>query len=236
MLIIPAIDIKDGRCVRLLQGDPTKTTVYADDPVDMARHWVSRGARRLHIVDLDGAILGGIRHQDLLLRMKQAAPVVIEFGGGVRRLETVRDLIRQGVDRVIVGTAIVNDDPWVRQAIQEFPDRLMAAIDAVDGDVKKDGWQKKSGVSVEEAVRKAESLGFKEFIFTDISKDGMLQGPNIRSIESVLRITTMGLYASGGIAHLEDLQALKKIKGISGCIIGKALYAKQFTLEEALSL
>ena len=237
MLVIPAIDIKAGSVVRLIHGDPKQQTTYSSDPVEVAKQWVAQGAQRLHVVDLDGAFSGQAANLDLLFRIKDAVNVVVQFGGGLRDPESVRKVLEKGVGRAIVGTAILKYPQWIKSAIAEFPGRLMASLDAVNGEVMIEGWQAESGHSLAEAIKTIDNLGFREIVYTDIKQDGTLKGPNLKSIEAVLGMTHMGVYASGGISGLADIHALKSLeaKGLRGCILGKALYAGKVTLPEALA-
>jgi phosphoribosylformimino-5-aminoimidazole carboxamide ribotide isomerase len=237
MLVIPAIDIKAGSVVRLIHGDPKQQTTYSSDPVEVAKQWVAQGAQRLHVVDLDGAFSGQTANIDLVFRIKEAVNVVVQFGGGLRDPESVRKVLEKGVGRAIVGTAILKYPQWIKSAIAEFPGRLMASLDAVNGEVMIEGWQADSGHSLADAIKTIDHLGFREIVYTDIKQDGTLKGPNLKSIEEVLGMTHMGVYASGGISGLADIQALKTLeaKGLRGCILGKALYAGKVTLPEALA-
>ncbi len=238
MLIIPAIDIKGGSVVRLVHGDPKQETVYSTDPVEMAKRWVALGAQRLHVVDLDGAFTGHAANLDLVYRIKDAVNIVVQFGGGLRDPETVRKVLDRGIGRAIVGTAILKYPQWVKATLQEFPGRLMASVDAVNGEVMIEGWQADSGHALADVIRTIDQLGFREIVYTDIKQDGTLKGPNLASIEQVLGMTHMGVYASGGLSSIEDVKALKALeaKGLRGCILGKSLYAGKIQLPEALAV
>ena len=235
MIIIPAIDIRDGKCVRLVRGDPKKETVYSDDPAEIAKRWAEQGATRIHVVDLDAA-MGKGNNLAALKRIKESVNIMIQFGGGLRTLETVWNVINMGVSRVVIGTAILKDPAWLKEAMEELGGRVMAAVDAKDGEVMIGGWMDGSGVKTAEALKRIEDLGFKEIIYTDIKRDGMLEGPNVEGLRDVLRQTKMSVYASGGISDISDIKALRQLEreGLKGAIVGKALYDRRFTLSEAL--
>jgi phosphoribosylformimino-5-aminoimidazole carboxamide ribotide isomerase len=236
MLVIPAIDLRGGKCVRLVRGDPKHETVYSDDPAEIARRWVEQGAERIHVVDLDAA-MGKGDNLEALKRIKAAVNVTIQFGGGLRSLETVWKVIGLGADRVILGTALLRDSSWLQEAMEELGDRVIAGIDAKDGEVMVEGWKDGSGSKLEDVVRRVESWGFKEVIYTDIKRDGMLSGPNIDGLKALMGMTKMGVYASGGVSALADFQSLRMLEplGLKGAIVGKALYDRKFTLAEALA-
>lgn len=236
MLIIPAIDLRGGSCVRLVHGDPAKETVYSSDPVEMARRWVADGAKRLHLVDLDAA-LGSGSNLETVYRIKKAVGCEVEFGGGLRSLDFLKQVMDKGVDRAIIGTALFSDSAWVAEGMKLFGARLMAGVDARDGEVKLKGWKAGSGIKLPEALAAVKSMGFREIIFTDISKDGTLTGPNIEATRSVMKMTGLAVYASGGMSSLKDISALKVLEkeGLAGCILGKALYDGRMTLKDALA-
>lgn len=235
MIIIPAIDIREGKCVRLVRGDPKHQTVYSDDPVEIAQRWADQGAARIHVVDLDAAMNKG-SNVEALKRIKKSVNVMIQFGGGLRTLDAVWNAIGLGASRVVVGTALLKDTSWLKEAMEELGDRVVAAVDAKDGEVMIEGWRDKSGVQIEDFVRRIEDLGFKELIYTDIKRDGMMEGPNIPGIRHMMGLTKMSVFASGGVSTLADLQALRELgkDGLKGVIVGKALYDRKFTLSEAL--
>lgn len=235
MIIIPAIDIRGGKCVRLVRGDPKAETVYSDDPALIARRWEEQGAERIHVVDLDAA-MGRGANMDAVKRIKDSVKIMIQFGGGLRTLEAVWNAIGLGVGRVIIGTAILKDPSWLKEAMEELGGRVTAAVDAKDGEVMTGGWLDGSGIKTPEALKRIEDLGFQEIIYTDIRRDGMLEGPNILGLKEVLGMTKMSVYASGGISTLADIQALRKLEkdGLKGAVVGKALYDRKFSLSEAL--
>lgn len=232
MLIIPAVDIRAGSCVRLVRGDPNQSTIYSSDPVQMARRWVEEGATRLHIIDLDGAWSGQPHHLEIAGKIKKELGCEIQFGGGLREKEMIKKAIDLGLDKLILGTAALDDLSWVKSALDWHADRLIVALDALNNHVTKEGWQEDIAFTVEEALAKMEALGFRETIFTDINKDGTLEGPNIEAIKKVVSRTRMNVYASGGVSCLNDIQTLKQIPGLKGVIIGKALYTGNISLKE----
>lgn len=239
MLIIPAVDIQDGCVVRFTQGRLNKK-IYSKDPVKICRHWAGQGAEILHVVDLDGANTGIPKNIDIVKEIVKTAQAAVEFGGGVRTAQTIRTLLDCGVSRVIVGTRAAEDEDFLRQAFQEFKDKIIVSIDAKDGEVFIKGWQEDCGISGRQAgefARTLKVMGFKEVIYTDIFRDGTLKGPNIRGIKLLLK-TRLAVVASGGVSSLEDIKKLKRLEkdGVVGIIVGKALYEGRFTLTEALKL
>ncbi len=234
-VLIPAIDIKGGKCVRLYQGDFERATVFSDDPVEMARRWYREGAERLHLVDLDGAASGGPRNLPLLRSIASAVPIPVQVGGGVRSLETVLELLDAGVDRVILGTAAVRDPDMVRVATQDFGDCIAVAVDAQEGYVASHGWQQTSHLTVDEHVESMIDLGVGRFIYTDIGRDGTLTEPDYESIKSLVAKTSLPIVASGGIAEMSHLVRLKEL-GAEGAIVGMALYTGRIDLKKAIEL
>jgi len=239
MLIIPAIDLKDCSVVRLLRGDFNKKTVYSDNPVEAARHWIEQGAELIHIVDLDGAREGKVRNLPALKDILKETPARVEFGGGVRTIETIEELLQTGVSRVILGTKAAQDKEFLKQAFERFKDKIIVSIDAKNGEVQIQGWEKDhKKLNALTLAADLKELGFRELIYTDISKDGTLEGPNIPGLENLIKNTGMNVIASGGISSLDDIKKLKLLEnnGVTGIIIGKALYEGKFTLTEALKL
>ena len=232
-ILIPAIDIKGGKCVRLYQGDFQRATVFSDDPVEVAHRWHQEGAQRLHLVDLDGAASGGPRNLPLLRRIASAVPIPVQVGGGVRSLETVLELLDAGVDRVILGTAAVRDPDMVRAATQGFGDCIAVAVDAQGGFVASHGWLETTHLTVDEHVDSMIDLGVSRFIYTAIDRDGTLTEPDYESIRSLVAKTSLPIIASGGIADLSHLLRLKEL-GAEGAIIGMALYTGRIDLRAAL--
>lgn len=238
MLIIPAIDLQDGCVVRYVQGRLGKK-VYSRDPLKTARHWVNDGAKILHVVDLDGAFRGTPGNLGLIKEIAQAVRVPIECGGGIRKIETIKELLDSGIWKVILGTRAVQDQAFLKKAFKLFKDGIIVSIDARDKDVLIKGWKSSSKKkNLVEFARALKKIGFKEAIYTDTSKDGTLAGPNIKGISSLLSDAGLALVASGGVSSLEDVRRLKKLekKGLTGVIIGKALYEGRFTLAQALEI
>ena len=236
MRLLPAIDIQGGRCVRLRRGDFADETVFGDDPVAMAKSWVAEGARYLHVVDLDGAREGAPRNFELIRAIAEAIPIPIEAGGGFRSdaaLELVRDSL---VAKVVLGTSAVEDKDFVCRALQMLgPGRIVVAVDAENGKVKTRGWQEQSDVWVLDLARELEELGVWEILYTDISRDGMMQSVNLDGLRELAESTSLEIIASGGVTSLDDLRAIKELEplGITGVIAGRALYEKRFTVTEA---
>ena len=236
MLIIPAVDIKDGALVRLVQGDPLKKTVYSQDPLEAAKTWAQKGARRIHVVDLDGAFGGRPKHLAIAAQIKKATGCIVEFGGGLRDLEVIEEAFALGIDKLVLGTAALEDSGWIESALNKKPEGFIAGIDSRNNVAATSGWKKGSEFTTDQALAKMEALGFKEVIFTDISRDGALEGPNLTAIREAVSKTKMKLIASGGVSKVEDVAALKSIPGVEGVIIGKALYDGRVTLEECLKV
>jgi phosphoribosylformimino-5-aminoimidazole carboxamide ribotide isomerase len=240
MLIIPAIDLKDGRCVRLKQGVMEAATVFSDDPAAMARHWVERGARRLHLVDLNGAFAGKPRNEEAIKAIVQAVgdAVPIQLGGGIRDLDTVERYIDDGISYVIIGTAAVKTPGFLHDACYAFPGHVMVALDAKDGKVAVDGWSKMTGHDVIDLARKFQDYGVEAIIHTDIGRDGMLSGLNVTATVALARALSVPVIASGGISDLDDVRALCAVEedGIIGAITGRAIYQGTLDFAEAQKL
>jgi phosphoribosylformimino-5-aminoimidazole carboxamide ribotide isomerase len=238
MLIIPAIDIQDGCVVRLVQGRHNKK-VYSKDPVKTAKYWVKLGARLLHIVDLDGAVSGIPKNLSIVKEIAKSVSVPLQFGGGVRTIKMARELLDLGICRVVLGTRAVLDNKFLKNAFNQFKDKIVVSIDARADSVMISGWGScKKDIDVVTFCIGLKDMGFKQIIYTDTLKDGTLSGPNIKSAKNLLRKTGLKLIASGGISSLEDIFKLKKLErlGLEGVIIGKALYEGKFTLSQALKL
>lgn len=227
MLLIPAIDLKDGRCVRLRQGDMNDATVFSEDPVAMARHWVELGARRLHIVDLNGARAGAPVNADAIESIVSAFPdLPIQVGGGIRDEDTIETYVGMGVRYVILGTKAVNAPHFVSDACAEFPGHIIVGLDAKDGRVAIDGWSKLSGHDVVDLAKKFQDMGVEAIIYTDIGRDGMMSGVNIEATVKLASSISIPVIASGGITSLDDIQRLCEAAdaGIIGAITGRAIY------------
>ncbi len=239
MLLIPAIDLKDGKCVRLRQGRMEEETVFADDPLDMAQRWVDAGARRLHLVDLNGAITGKPVNAQVIRRIADAFPdMPIQVGGGIRDEDTVQLYLEAGVQYVIIGTKAVSAPHFVNDLCLEFPGHIIVGLDAKDGKVAIDGWSKLSNHDVIDMAQRFERDGVESIIYTDISRDGMMQGVNVDATVKLAGEISTPVIASGGISTLEDIRALGEVaeEGIMGAIIGRALYEGSIDLAEAQKL
>jgi phosphoribosylformimino-5-aminoimidazole carboxamide ribotide isomerase len=227
MLLIPAIDLKDGKCVRLRQGRMDKDTVYSDDPVAMAEHWVEAGARRLHIVDLNGAIQGRPVNIQIIRRIAERLPKVpIQVGGGIRNEDTIQTYLEAGVSYTIIGTKAVTAPHFVADMCMEFPGHIIVGLDIRDGKLAIEGWSKLSHNNVVDLAHRLEQEGVAAFIHTDISRDGMMNGVNIEATVSLARTLAIPVFASGGITSLNDIRALCEVahEGIEGAITGRAIY------------
>lgn len=238
MLVIPAIDLRKGRCVRLIQGRLEKELVFSDNPVEVARNWEKRGAPWLHVVDLDGAFAGELKNLEFIKNIVKEVNIPVQVGGGIRNLETVRQLLDLGISRVILGTAAVADPEMVRQAVEEFGERIMVGIDGRDGQVVIEGWDTTVKKSILDLGQEVEALGIKRIVLTDIRRDGMLKGPNVEGTREMGLSCNLKILASGGISSLEDIRNLKALEpyGVEGIIIGRALYSGVVVLEEALEV
>ena len=232
--IIPAVDIKDGNCVRLYQGDYGRETVFSDNPLDVALRWQSMGIPRLHIVDLNGAAQGEPGNIDIIRNLAQAMLVPIQVGGGIRRIETVEMLLKLGVDRVILGTAAVEDPMLVKEACRRFGENIIVSIDIRDGKVATWGWLRETELTALEMAREMARLGVQRFICTDISRDGTLTEPNFSSISSLMAETGRPVVAAGGVSSIMHLKMLKQL-GAEGAIIGKAIYTGDIDLKQAIA-
>jgi phosphoribosylformimino-5-aminoimidazole carboxamide ribotide isomerase len=227
MLIIPAIDLKDGQCVRLRQGLMDDSTVFSDDPVAMARRWVDAGCRRLHLVDLNGAFAGEPVNGDVVTAIAKAYPnLPVQIGGGIRSLETIEHYVRAGVDFVIIGTRAVKEPAFVAEACKAFPGKVIVGLDARDGRVATDGWAEVTEVMAADLAKQFEADGVAAIVYTDIARDGMMQGVNVEATVAMARASTIPVIASGGITDIDDIRALKAVanQGICGAITGRAIY------------
>ena len=236
MLLIPAIDLKDGKCVRLRQGRMEDDTVFSDDPVAIADRWVDAGARRLHIVDLNGAFAGRPVNADAIRRIAEAHPdIPIQVGGGIRDDDAIELYLEIGVSYVILGTNAVNVPHFVGDACSEFPGHIMVGLDARDGKVAIDGWSKLSNHDVIDIAQRFEREGVEAIVYTDISRDGMMTGVNIDATVNLARAINIPVIASGGVARLEDIRRLCAVanEGIMGAVVGRALYEGELDLAEA---
>lgn len=236
MKLYPAIDLKDGKCVRLLQGDYNEVTVYGENPGEMAKKWECLGGDFLHIVDLDGAKAGKEINGEAIRQIVEVINIPIELGGGIRSIEDISLQLSRGVHRVILGSAAIKNRGLVKEALDTFgPDKIVVGVDAKGGMVAVEGWLEVTDTSALAFCQELEKMGVQTVIYTDIAKDGMMQGPNIEETKKLVKETKLDIVASGGVSSLEDLKALEKI-GVYGAIIGKAIYTGAIDLEEAAKL
>jgi phosphoribosylformimino-5-aminoimidazole carboxamide ribotide isomerase len=238
MLIIPAIDIKDGRCVRLFQGEMDRETIYFDHPLDAAKHWVKEGAGFIHIVDLDGAVEGRPVHTGEVEAICKETGLAVELGGGLRSLEAVEAALQLGVARVVIGTAAYSDPGLLRALCTRFPGKIVVGIDARNGKVAVKGWKETTAMDAVELAKRCEGDGASRIIYTDIRRDGTRQGVNIEETQKLARSVKIPTIASGGVATLEDIRKLSPLEkeGVEGVIVGQALYSGAFTLKDAASI
>jgi len=233
MIVIPAIDLKGGKCVRLKQGLAENETVYSNEPVAMAKKWVKLGAERLHIVDLDGAFSGRPVNLEHVLNIKKETGAFIQLGGGFRTLDVIDAVLSKGIDRIILGTMVYETAGEAKVALEKYPGRFMVALDSKDGMVAIKGWKDVAEIPIDEALVVIEKIGCQEIVYTDTARDGMLIGVNLEGVKSVMAKTKMKVIASGGISSLEDLKNLKEI-GTPACVVGKALYDGRLDLKKAI--
>jgi phosphoribosylformimino-5-aminoimidazole carboxamide ribotide isomerase len=237
MLIIPAIDLKDGRCVRLQQGDMDSATVFSENPVAMARHWAEQGARRLHIVDLNGAVAGKPKNEKVIREMIAAVgeSLPIQLGGGIRDLDTIESYIDAGVAYVIIGTAAVKNPGFLHDACYAFPGHIIVGLDAKEGKVAVEGWSKMTGHDVIDLGKKFEDFGVEALVYTDIGRDGMLTGVNVEATLKLAQAIRTPIIASGGLNSVKDVQAVCRLvpEGIVGAIAGRALYEGKLDFKKA---
>ncbi len=238
MIIIPAIDILDGKCVRLTQGKFDQSTVYADDPVEMARKWESLGAQRIHIVDLNGSRVGIPRETSVIASIAASVKVPVQVGGGVRTSETADSLIQAGVDRVIIGTSAALDHDLAQSIFSQLGDHVILGVDARDGKVAVKGWEQVTELDALDFARDMQNLGARRVIYTDISRDGMLTGPNLPALRRMAEYLEIPVIASGGIGTLDDIRRVKELEpvGVEGVILGRALYTGSVALSDALAI
>lgn len=239
MLVIPAIDLKNGSCVRLVQGRQADVTVYDEDPVAVAKQFAAAGARMIHVVDLDGAFKGGESpNRAVVKKIVEAVDVGVEFGGGIRSFGDVQQLCDAGVARVVLGTVAVESPDLLRDLIARFGEKICVGIDARNGEVMTRGWEEGTRIRAADLARAVVSAGVQRIIYTDISRDGMLNGPNVEQTVAVARAATVHVTASGGVSSLDDIKRLRDAGEplLDSVIVGKALYEQKFKLEDALNL
>jgi len=236
LFIIPAVDIKNGQCVRLAQGDFDRVTVYAENPADMARHWAQKGAKRIHVVDLDGSVAGLPKNAPIILDIAKSVSVPVEVGGGIRNMDTINYYLENGVSSVILGTAAIQDEDFVKAAAQTHPGKIILGIDALGGQVAVRGWTRKTGQNAIELARRYENCGIQAIVYTDIQRDGMEMGVNVEATQALAKAVSIPVIASGGVATLADIDALLSVHDCSfyGLIVGRALYTGAIALEDAI--
>ncbi|MDD3223693.1 MAG: 1-(5-phosphoribosyl)-5-[(5-phosphoribosylamino)methylideneamino]imidazole-4-carboxamide isomerase [Clostridium sp.] len=235
MIILPAIDLKDGKCVRLYKGEFDKVEVVGKDPVQTAKKFKSAGAKFLHIVDLDGALNGEMVNLETVLKIVNEVDIKVEIGGGIRNINTVDSLLKQGIDRVILGSAALNNRSFLIEVVKKYGDKIAVGIDAKNEKVAVDGWTKVSGIQYIEFAKDIEKIGVRTIIFTDISKDGTLTGPNLQQLKKLKENVNCNIIASGGIKDIDDIKNINKM-GIYGTIVGKAIYSLNVDLKSAIKV
>jgi len=238
LIIIPAIDLKDGKCVRLAQGDFSRMTVYAENPAEIAVQWQAQGAERIHIVDLDGSLAGSPRNREVILNLVRAVRIPIEVGGGIRDIKTVEFYVSHGIRWVILGTAALKNEVFVKEACQVFRGHVMVGIDAKDGLAAIEGWTEKTSEPAVDVARRYEGYGLEAIIYTDIKRDGMETGINLEATRIFAEAIEIPVIASGGVAGIEDIKKVVEIEtaGVMGIIVGKALYTGGLYLPEAIMM
>ncbi len=234
MRIYPAIDIKDGKCVRLLRGNFNDVTVYGDNPAEMAKKWEALGGEYIHVVDLDGALKGHGVNAEAIKEICNSVSVPVQTGGGIRTMEDIEAKLKCGISRVIIGTKAVSDAAFVKNAVEKYGDKIVIGIDAKDGMVAIEGWEKTSEFTAVEFGKKMADLGVRTIIYTDIATDGTLMGPNVKAMEEMVKATGIDIIASGGIGTVEHIKSLIPT-GVEGVICGRALYTGDVKLDEAIS-
>ena len=237
MLILPAIDLRGGNCVRLVKGDFKQETIYSEHPEEIALRWEGEGAEFLHVVDLDGALAGEPQNMDAIKQILQAVTIPVEVGGGIRSMESIDRLLSIGVSRVILGSVAVHKEELVREACSAYGNRIVVGIDAKKGIVATDGWEKSASISAVELAKKLGAFGLETIIYTDISRDGTLSGVNVTETARLARASGIKVIASGGVKSISDIEELKKREcdGIIGVIVGKSIYEGTLTLTEAIA-
>jgi len=233
MILFPAIDIRNGKCVRLIQGDYDQEIIYNDSPTEMAKEWERQGAKYIHVVDLDGAKTGNSLNREAIQAIAKSVSIPVQVGGGIRTMEIIDAHIASGVSRVIIGTAAIQDKPFLKQAVEKYGEKIAVSIDARKGFVATDGWTETSDVLAVDLLRELDLIGIKTVIYTDILKDGMMQGPNFQELELMDKASAINIVASGGVSTETDIAQLEDLE-LYGAIIGKALYEGKISLEKVL--
>ncbi len=234
MQVWPAIDLRDGKCVRLQQGDYDRETVFGDNPLEMAQRWVQLGADCLHLVDLDGARDGKLVNRDAIAQIVSQVQVTCQLGGGIRDEDTIQALLELGLDRLVIGTQALKRPDWFRSVVRKYPNRLVLGVDARDGQVATDGWLETSSTSAVDLVGQFEDEPLAAIVYTDIAKDGMLSGPNLEALAEMRRSTHRPVIASGGVSSIDDVVRLASLE-MAGCIVGRALYDDRLSLPEVIA-
>ena len=234
MRIYPAIDIKDGQCVRLLRGSFDNVTVYGNDPAEMAKKWQAEGGEFIHVVDLDGALKGHGVNAEAIKKICESVSVPVQTGGGIRTMEDIEAKLACGINRVIIGTKAVSDSEFVRRAVEKYGDKIVIGIDAKDGMVAIEGWEKTSEWKAVDFAKKMEEIGVRTIVYTDIATDGTLQGPNVQAMKEMADSVDVDIIASGGVGSIEHIKALLTT-GVEGVIVGRALYTNSVDLKEAIA-
>ena len=238
MHFYPAIDIKNGQFIRLKKGQLDELTIYGDDPVTQAKKFCEAGAKWIHIVDIDGAFNGASKNMDVILSIKNNVKSKVQVGGGIRKLKTIQKLLDHNIDRIVLGTVAVTDPPFVREVCEKFPGKIAIGLDTKNEFVATEGWAKKSKINFESFLKLYEDSSVSSIIFTDIEKDGLMEGANFVQLKKLLSLTKLNIIASGGVASLQDLAKLKNIKNknLKGVISGKAIYEQKFSVKEAIEI
>lgn len=238
MVIIPAIDIRKGRCVSLAQGNPREEILFSKEPLSIAKLWKLKGAAKLHIIDIDGAMSGSLKNFDIVKKIAKAVKVPIQFGGGIRSLEDLKEVLEEGVEQVIISTVVLENSELFKKMLEKYRNKIIVGVDAMDGHIAIDGWKKTTSKRLTSFLKELEEEGVKSILFTDIKKVGMLGGPNFKTIKELAQTAKMDITVRGGVAvieHIENLCALGKY-GIDGIVIGKALYKGKIDLKEAIEI
>lgn len=236
MIVIPAIDLKDGQCVRLFQGKRDAVTRYSNDPTATAKQWESCGAEMLHLVDLDGAFTGNLENLDAVIKIRKAVKIALQVGGGIRNMEKITKLFSAGIERVIIGTAAIEDPGFLRYACSKYPGRVLIGIDAKEEMVAIKGWEDVTSITATELAGRLEVAGAAGIVYTDIARDGTLSGPNIEAIRKMVESVNIPVIAAGGVSCIEDIKNLIRVKNLWGVITGKAIYSGTLDLKEAIQI
>jgi phosphoribosylformimino-5-aminoimidazole carboxamide ribotide isomerase len=238
LIIIPAIDVKDGQCVRLAQGDFRRVTVYSDNPVEIAKMWQAHGATRMHVVDLDGSLAGSPRNREVIRKIVEGVQVPVQVGGGIRDMHTIDAYLAIGVRWVIIGTMALKNETFVKEASDRFRGNIILGIDANDGKVAVQGWTEQTSETVIDIARRFEGYGVDAIVYTDIKRDGMETGPNVEATKTLAQSVNIPVIASGGVSSVQDIRRILDVEmfGVTGVIIGKALYSGAVSLREAIRL